>query len=111
MPQDAGFGKAHIFASFLEEVLKSYIATYYPSGARHILLGHSLSAYFVLWQMLQSPSRFTGYIAISPSLWWNNESLLQSDFSVMADKLSHALYITVGEYERSIHALIERFIA
>lgn len=111
MPQEGDFGKSHIFAAFLEEVLKPYIAEHYPSGARHILLGHSLSAYFVLWQMVQAPSRFTGYIAISPSVWWNNESLLQSDFTTLTDESPHALYIAVGEYERSMHAPIDRLIA
>lgn len=110
MPIEGPFGEATVFSDFLETTLKPYLTAHYPVGARHILLGHSLSAYFVLWQMLTAPSRFTSYIAISPSLWWNDEQLLQADFSALHATPPHSLYMAAGQYEGSMHGAMERFM-
>lgn len=111
MPKEGPFGEAQIFSDFIETMLKPYLTAHYPVGVRHILLGHSLSAYFVLWQMVTISTRFTNYIAISPSLWWNDEALVQADFSALNAAPPHSLYIAAGQYEGSMHGAMERFIA
>lgn len=111
MPTEGPFGEATTFSGFLETILKPYLTAHYPVGTRHILLGHSLSAYFVLWQMVIAPAQFTNYIAISPSLWWNEESLIDADFSELIKSPPHSLYMAAGQYEGSMHGAMERFVA
>ena len=41
-----------------------------------VLFGHSLAGYYVLWQLFHHQASFQRYIAISPSIWWNEHELL-----------------------------------
>lgn len=111
MPQDGPFGGAHQFQQFLTQQLKPHMASHYPIGAQSTLLGHSLSGLYVLWHMLTSPKDFTHYIAISPSVWWNDEELLGYDTARVEKNPPHGLYIAAGEFERSMHGPIERLLA
>lgn len=110
MPEEGPFGEAEMFSYFLIDVLKRYVATNYPASERAILLGHSLSGYFTLWQMVTQPTSFTSYIAISPSVWWNDESLARENFTALRDNLPASLYVAVGEFEKSMLMPIERII-
>ncbi len=111
MSKEGPFGGAETFSTFIEEVLKPYVATHYPAGERTILLGHSLSGYFVMWQMITQPTHFTSYIAISPSVWWNDEALVHEDFSRLALHPPASLYVAAGEFEGSMIGPIERLLS
>jgi predicted alpha/beta superfamily hydrolase len=65
-------------AAYLEHVakeLRPFIdANFRTSGS--ILAGWSLGGLFAFYTFLEKPELFAAYIAISPSLWWNNQELL-----------------------------------
>jgi predicted alpha/beta superfamily hydrolase len=42
------------------------------------VLGESLAGLFVVETFVLEPTLFRHYIALSPSLWWNREELVQS---------------------------------
>lgn len=44
---------------------------------RQALFGHSLGGQFVLHVMFSRPALFQSYVAGSPSIWWNDRSLLR----------------------------------
>lgn len=71
-------GGAADFQQFIEQELMPYIAeTYAVDTERYVLFGHSLGGLFSLWTYLTKPNLFHKYIAVSPSIWWNQYDLLK----------------------------------
>lgn len=95
-------GGAAVFSRFLEEELKPMIEAHYPvNKAQQSLFGHSLAGYFTLWQLFHHQSSFQRYLAISPSIWWNEHELVQcaSVFLNVHQDMNETLFISAGELE------------
>ncbi|WP_316772333.1 alpha/beta hydrolase [Pedobacter frigiditerrae] len=65
------------FLKFIETELIPMIDKNYKTEPYKILAGHSFGGISALNCMLTHPDMFNAYIAISPSLWWDNEYLLK----------------------------------
>ncbi|MFJ5767488.1 alpha/beta hydrolase [Lysinibacillus sp. NPDC093210] len=95
-------GGAVSFSRFLQEELKPQIQQQFHVNEQHqTLFGHSLAGYFVLWQLFNEKHSFQRYIAISPSIWWNEHELLQKASVFMEEykQVNEQLFIGVGELE------------
>ena len=73
------------FRAFILEELVPMVAMKYRVSGEKGLLGESLAGLFVMETFLEHPMAFDHYIAMDPSLWWNNHALQSS----AADKLKH----------------------
>ncbi|MEO9229946.1 MAG: alpha/beta hydrolase-fold protein [Devosia sp.] len=71
-------GGAENYRRFLVEELRPWIEARYPSAGRAGLIGESLAGLFVLETLLRQPAAFDDYIAISPSLWWDDGRLAKT---------------------------------
>lgn len=67
-----GSGGGPLFLSFIKNELIPYINKNYPSNGDNTLWGHSLSAMFVIYAMINEPELFKSYIAVDPSIWWDH---------------------------------------
>ncbi|MCF6403066.1 PA14 domain-containing protein [Chitinophaga filiformis] len=65
-------GGAANFLRFIKDELIPYINKEYPSNGDNTLWGHSLGGLFVINALLNEPKTFKSYIAVDPSLWWDN---------------------------------------
>lgn len=98
-------GGADDFQSFLEEELKPAIEAMMPiDRERQALFGHSLGGLFVLYSLFNNPGLFQSYTAASPSIWWNDRSIVTQE-AAFAERIrrSHAairLLVTVGGMEQ-----------
>ena len=72
----ANAGGADRFLKFLAEEAIPEIEKRYRALPERTLVGHSLSGMLTVYALLTRPDLFSGYIAISPSLWWNDFELL-----------------------------------
>ena len=68
-------GGAAKFRTFISEELLPWLQQQYRISDRRLLLGESLAGLFTTETFLLQPEMFTDYIAISPSLWWNDMKL------------------------------------
>ncbi len=70
---------------------------------RQVLVGHSLSGLFVLQVLMERPDAFQGYVAASPSLWWDDARLLaaarHADWRVAR---AARVLLTVGSEEQRV---------
>jgi predicted alpha/beta superfamily hydrolase len=73
------------FLEFLREELFPYIEKNYPVAPYRILAGHSLGGLLAIHSFINQPNLFNAYIAISPSLQWDQEVILK----MAAEKLSN----------------------
>lgn len=91
-------GHSDKFISFIETELQPYIEKNYRVNESKTIIGQSLGGLLETEILLKKPYLFTNYIIVSPSLWWNNGSLLNQDTKAFA-KLEQptSVYIGVGK--------------
>lgn len=70
-------GGAVRFRAFLRDELKPAIARRYRTSGETAIIGESLAGLFVVDTFINEPALFDGYIAASPSLWWNAQALVR----------------------------------
>lgn len=70
-------GGAEAFYHFLVEELRPSIEKELPVNGQNLLVGHSFAGLFTLHVLLNYPDTFNAYIAIDPSLWWNQGQYLK----------------------------------
>jgi len=97
-----GTGGADDFLAFLTRELAPEVERSTGADpARRILFGHSLGGFFVLRTLFTAPGAFRGYVAASPSTWWDARAL--EDAGRIRDRLARSPdEINVGALVRSI---------
>jgi len=69
-------GGGENFMSFIEKELIPYINSKYPTQPYRMLIGHSFGGLTVMNTLIHHPNLFDSYVAIDPSMWWNDTKLL-----------------------------------
>ncbi|MBX0335383.1 alpha/beta hydrolase [Pontibacter sp. HSC-14F20] len=69
-------GHSDKFISFLETELQPFIEKKYKTNGSQTIIGQSLGGLLITEILLKKPTSFNKYVIISPSLWWDNGSLL-----------------------------------
>jgi predicted alpha/beta superfamily hydrolase len=88
-------GHSDKFIAFIEKELQPYIKRAYKTNNERTLIGQSLGGLLATEMLLRKPSLFNKYIIISPSLWWDNGSLLNKAVPAIAQTTS--IYVGVGK--------------
>jgi predicted alpha/beta superfamily hydrolase len=83
------------FIQFITEELQPYIAANYTISETKTLIGQSLGGLLASEILLKQPSAFTNYIIVSPSTWWDDESILKLEPQVL-DGFKN-IHISVGK--------------
>jgi predicted alpha/beta superfamily hydrolase len=71
-------GGSATFRKFLRDELLPEIKARYRTTDETAIVGESLAGLFVIETLLLEPDLFDTYIAIDPSLWWNDGALVKS---------------------------------
>jgi uncharacterized protein len=92
-------GHSDKFIAFLETELQPYIQGKYKTNASKTIIGQSLGGLLATEILFRKPQLFTKYVIVSPSLWWDNGSLLNQDAEVLKAAFSQQkeIYIGVGK--------------
>ncbi|MBA3542017.1 MAG: alpha/beta hydrolase [Deltaproteobacteria bacterium] len=92
-------GGADRFRSFLRDELKPLINARYRTTPESALIGESFAGLFVLETFLLEPTLFDGYIAASPSVWWNEQVLVRAASSHLAGWTAgpRSLYVATAD--------------
>lgn len=95
-------GGRDAFLAFIENELKPAIAGECPVDmTRQTLFGHSLAGYFVLDVLARDGDTFQSYVAVSPSIWWD-EPRLRAGLAAAPPRPGTRLAIMVGEWEQAL---------
>ncbi len=76
-------GGAQTFRNFIRRELMPEIQRRYKTTSESAIIGESLAGLFVLETFLREPDLFNFYIAMDPSLWWNNQKLLNDERNLL----------------------------
>lgn len=98
-------GGSEEFFTFIESELKPFIKEHFEiDESKQTLFGHSLGGLFTLEVLFSHPTAYQTYIASSPSIWWNNQSILTKEnaFLAMLASLDESvgLFLSVGSLEK-----------
>lgn len=89
-------GSSEKFISFIETELQPFVTSHYKTTTIKTIIGQSFGGLLATEVLFKKPHLFNIYIIVSPSLWWDRESLLKlkPDFSQLS-KIN--VHISVGK--------------
>ena len=92
-------GHSAQFISFIEKELQPFIEKKYKTNNSKMIIGQSLGGLLETEILLKKPALFNKYVIVSPSLWWNNGSLLNQDAVAFDHNFNQQtdIYIAVGK--------------
>jgi len=88
-------GQSEKFIDFLEKELQPFIDSTYKTTEMKTIIGQSLGGLLATEILLKKPDLFDNYIIVSPSLWWDDERLL--DFQSTSYDSTKSVYIAGGK--------------
>ena len=92
-------GQSEKFITFLEQELRPYIEKKFKTNSSRTLIGQSLGGLLATEILLKKPLLFNKYVIVSPSLWWDNGSLLKQSAVLLQENFNTKtdVYIAVGK--------------
>lgn len=102
-------GGAEAFRKFIRDELMPRVKGRYRTTGETAIVGESLAGLFVMETFLLEPELFDTYIAFDPSLWWNNQKLVNDTGQRLGahPKLKKTLYFA-SSGEKGIAELTQR---
>lgn len=96
-------GHSDRFISFLEKELKPYVESHYKTTDTYIF-GQSLGGLLTTEILLKKPEMFNNYFIISPSLWWDDQSLIKQAKQLLSKSpdTKKFVYVSVGKGEHPV---------
>lgn len=97
-------GGSEKFITFIETELQPFMTSNYKTSDVKYIIGQSLGGLLATEILLKKPDLFSHYLIVSPSLWWDNESLLKNAGSLVQKQndAKRYVYISVGGQEEKI---------
>ena len=91
-----GTGHSDRFMAFIEKELQPFIEKKYKTTCLKTIIGQSLGGLLTTEILLKKPHLFDRYIIVSPSLWWDNGSLLNIDSDIFLSNFSQKIEVYIG---------------
>lgn len=88
-------GESVKFRQYIEDDVLPFIENNYRTNQEKTLIGQSLGGLLATEILFKTPQLFDNYIIVSPSLWWDDESLLKEEITDFEN--SKKIYIAVGK--------------
>jgi len=91
-------GHSDKFITFIEKELQPHIEKKYRTNGSKMIIGQSLGGLLATEILLKKSALFNNYVIISPSLWWDNGSLLKHAPALINNiQQPTGIYIGVGK--------------
>lgn len=89
-------GQSQKFIAFIEKELQPFIEKKYKANSSKMIIGQSLGGLLATEILLKKPDLFDKYVIISPSLWWDNGSLLKQPSALLREDFLKKTGIYIG---------------
>lgn len=103
MPTSGGSEK---YIQFLKNELLPLINETYRVSDVKTVIGQSLGGLLATEILFINPDLFDNYIIISPSLWWDNASLLETEIAKFQSQ--KRIYIAIGNEDKKMNLNIDQ---
>ncbi len=91
-------GGGELFTTFLEKELIPHIESKYKTSPFRMFIGHSFGGLMVINTLVKHTSLFNAYVAIDPSMWWDNKKLLNESSTTLSSTTypGKTLYLAIA---------------
>ncbi len=89
-------GGGENFVSFIEKELMPHIDSLYPTQPYKMLIGHSFGGLTVMNMLTNHTKLFNAYIAIDPSMWYDQERFLKATEKKLTEKKYDGIKLYLG---------------
>ena len=91
-------GGASEFRAFLAEELIPHIDATFSTSEHRVLIGHSFAGLFTIDTLLKQSDLFTHYVALDPSLDWDDGQWLEQSLVDLASRefAGHSLFVAIS---------------
>ena len=105
-------GGADRFLRFFTDELVPHIEKHYRTYPYRVFAGHSFGGLFAVNAFLSQPDSFDAFVAVSPSLWWDDRAMIKKaeTFFTKNKKLDKHLYLTLGDEGERMQVPYDAFI-
>lgn len=109
LPTNGGSAR---FRMFLGSELQPFIEQRFRVTDESVLMGESAAGLFVIETLLRQPGLFSGYIAVSPMLWWDGGSLAREADSLLRKPFPgpRRLYLTIADEGGAMREAVDRLV-
>lgn len=90
-------GGSEAFMNYIEKEVIPFVGSHYKTNSYKTIVGQSLAGLFATEVLLKRPTLFNEYIIVSPSIWWNDGSLLNESIEAFSKANQLKIYIGVGK--------------
>ena len=105
-------GGSEKFIAFLEKELQPFIEENYKTNGQKTIIGQSMGGLLATEILLKRPYLFDDYIIVSPSLWWDKQSLVnQADAIFKANMdLKKKVFVSLGKEHPVMHEVADKLV-
>lgn len=105
-------GGARRFQDFIGNEVIPFVEARYRTASGRALMGESLAGLFVVDTFLHRPQLFRDYIAISPSLWWDDQHFARDGGQDLEGRAASntRLYLAIANEGGATQAGMARFL-
>lgn len=106
-------GGSATFRRFIAEEVKPFVEQRFRTSGNDAVIGESLAGLFVVETLFEQPDLFDDYIAVSPSLWWDDVRFGR-DAARLLQRLpagQRRLYLTLADEGYRHEQGVEQFVA
>lgn len=103
-------GNSEDFIRYIKKELQPFMDSNFRTSPEKTIIGQSLGGLLTTEILFKEPDTFDNYIIVSPSLWWDDESLL--NYQPVDYSSEKSIYVAVGKegevMERTARELHEK---
>lgn len=102
-------GGSHAFMEFLDNELQPFIKSTYKTNGHKTIIGQSMGGLLATEILFKKSYLFDDYIIVSPSLWWDEQSMINNadSFTAKIPNEKRRIYISLGQEHPVMHAVAD----
>lgn len=106
-------GGSQNFISFLEKELQPFIQENYKVNGHRTIIGQSLGGLLATEILFKKPHLFHDYIIVSPSLWWDGQSLVNRAATYLNSfpGKDSQIFVSLGKEHPTMHEVADKLVA
>ena len=110
LPTSGGSTK---FINFLDNELQPYIDGRFSTNGHRTIIGQSMGGLLATEVLFKHPQLFDDYLIISPSLWWDQQSMINeaANYLSSSDLSAKRVFISLGEEHPVMHEVADKLAA
>lgn len=105
-------GGGEAFLNFLEEELQPFIKNRFHTKGPKTIIGQSMGGLIATEILMKRPQLFDDYIIVSPSLWWDQQSLVKTadDYFKKQGDLEKRVFVSLGTEHPVMHQVADMLV-